>query len=741
MTGFSRNTKSEFPAPDLSGGGEMVVTSEPPRRNPLAVVWQRRWIVAGTIALSLILATIHLFRATRVYQATSKLTVERTGPRIITNDPSADFNQASNFLNTQCEVIKSRKILQAVAEMPQCADMESFAENPGNMVSMLKKMVSAEVGRKDDVIKVSVRTPVSKDAPVLANAVVDAYIADQNKRKTTTVKDLLAYFQKEKVRVDEHLDKKRTAKLEFQKKYADLSVGTERVNPMMDRLQRLSSALTEIQLEVLNDQAALDATKAMASEPQRVKQLLESRTFRSENAELRRQLRELQQRFVGMGSKYLPNFPDVTLIQGSIKQLNDELATEDKKTFDAYMAELDARLTTAQNSERQLQALLNEARAQVRSLSGALAELGVLQAEVEQLEKYQAGIAMRIQELSPLTDDAQPVNSVNMIEDARPIDTTQVEPQITSTLFNTLMSALALGVVLAFVRDWIDQRLRSADEIRQLTGLPILGVVPHIHTVRTASQRGLQLHLDPMSDVAESYRTIRTAVYFGVPAGSAKTLLITSPAPGDGKTTLASNLAIAMAQAGNRVLLLDADFRKPMQHKIFELEKTTGLSNVLAGEGTLSDAIHPTMIPGLDVLACGPVPANPSEVLNSQMFADILERLSAKYDHVLLDSPPVMPVTDARILAASCDATLLALRAEKSTRKAAIFARDVLNSVGARLLGVVVNDVPRRKGLYGYYYSEGEMYQYGYGARRSRSNGAGQSESKPGAQTPALQKH
>jgi capsular exopolysaccharide synthesis family protein len=268
---------------------------------------------------------------------------------------------------------------------------------------------------------------------------------------------------------------------------------------------------------------------------------------------------------------------------------------------------------------------------------------------------------------------------------------------------------------LALLREFTDQRLRSADDVKHALQLPILGVVPHIQDARTPSTRGLTLHNEPMSDVAEAYRTVRTSVYFGVPQGSVKTLLVTSPAPGDGKTTLASNLAVAMAQAGNRILLLDADFRKPMQHKIHEITTKIGLSSVLAGEATLDQAIHHSRVQGLDVLPCGPIPANPSEILNSQMFADTLDELCDKYDLILLDSPPVMPVTDARILAASADATVLALRAEKSTRKGAIYARDVLRSVGSRLLGVVINDVPRRKGVYGYYYSEAQYYSYGYG--------------------------
>ena len=168
-----------------------------------------------------------------------------------------------------------------------------------------------------------------------------------------------------------------------------------------------------------------------------------------------------------------------------------------------------------------------------------------------------------------------------------------------------------------------------------------------------------------------------------------------------------------------------------MQHKIFELNKRIGLSSVLAGEATLDEAIQPTAIAGLQVLACGPIPANPSEILNSQTFADVLDELAGRYDHVLLDSPPVMPVTDARILAASCDATVLALCAEKSTRKGAIYARDILRSVGSRIIGVVVNDVPRRKGVYGYYYTDAEVYSYGYAASGRKSVAASEMRALP----------
>jgi capsular exopolysaccharide synthesis family protein len=207
---------------------------------------------------------------------------------------------------------------------------------------------------------------------------------------------------------------------------------------------------------------------------------------------------------------------------------------------------------------------------------------------------------------------------------------------------------------------------------------------------------------------------VRTAVFFGVPKDEAKTILITSPAPGDGKTTVASNLAITMAQAGQKTLVVDADFRKPMQHNIFQIDsRKVGLTNLVAGAINTAEAIQPGPVENLDILCCGADVPNPSEVLNSNSFTKVLKDFSERYDRVIIDSPPVGPVADSQILSALCDVSLLVLRAEVSTRRHSQQARDSLLSVGGHILGAIVNDVPRRHGRYGYYYS-GRYGNYGY---------------------------
>jgi capsular exopolysaccharide synthesis family protein len=234
--------------------------------------------------------------------------------------------------------------------------------------------------------------------------------------------------------------------------------------------------------------------------------------------------------------------------------------------------------------------------------------------------------------------------------------------------------------------------------------MPVLCTIPSMKGPLGVMSRGQIVHLEPASEAAEAYRTVRTAIDYNMRRGGAKTLLVTSPSEGDGKSTMVSNLAIAMAQAGERTLVIDADLRHPSVHTIFQATNGPGLTGVLTGRVSLEKAINGTTIDGLELLPCGPIPSNPAEMLSGRAFAELLRKLSERYDRILLDSPPVMPLADARTLAGICERTLLVLRAQKSTRKASEDTCAALSGVGARIMGVVVNGVARRHAQYGYGY-------------------------------------
>ncbi len=276
------------------------------------------------------------------------------------------------------------------------------------------------------------------------------------------------------------------------------------------------------------------------------------------------------------------------------------------------------------------------------------------------------------------------------------------KPRKSLVMASALLIGLLLGTGMSLVWDWVDQRIRTPDEAMESLGVEMLGVVPLINHIKTQPGRGQYVHLEPRSAVAEAYRTVRTAVHFAA-REDVKTILVTSPNPGDGKSTTASNLAITLAQAGLRTLLLDADLRRPTQHKIFELSGELGVSSVILGHKKLRDVIRPTPVARLDVLPCGPTPSNPSEIIAGSRFNQVIRAVMEGYDRVVIDSPPVNAVTDARILAASADATILVLRTNRSTRKGSRHALEALLSSGAQVIGIIVNAMPQQVGLYGYY--------------------------------------
>jgi capsular exopolysaccharide synthesis family protein len=729
MTALGRTNQIEPHSSDPhSSGGEQH------RRNPLQVIWLRRWIVIVTMLIALALGAVNFYRATPLYRSTARVYVTQSGPKLVGADMATVMTATNNYLWTQCELICSPHVLEEVAKNK--ASLKTFQTDPAaaaSVVGYLRSHVSAMPGRRDDIISIFVKAPQPEDAAILANAIVDEYekfVVKENKSTAATNREMI---EKAKSAIDEQLEKELKARKEFQQTHSQYSLGQERTNAIIERLNQLSGARTQAQLDVLRADSLYNATKAMMDDPEKIRQLMSSPNLRAgDNAQLRYKLRDLQEQLAQLSTVYLPGSTSLNAAQNQIKRLQSELDEADRRDAEAYLADLATKRDAAKTQETQITQYLQDQREEVLKLNSAQAEFDAIEARVRGLEREKESREDQLKALNIAMDVDRPMN-IKRVEEAT-ASFVPVEPDKASILFYSLIIGAIAGVTLAFAREYTDQRLRSVEEIKLAMSLPILGVVPHIVHARTPSQRGTQLHLDPMSDVAEAYRTIRTAIYFGNPHGVAKTLLITSPAPGDGKTTLASNLAIAMAQAGNRILLLDADFRKPVQHRIFDLQKKIGLSSVLAGDATLEEAIQNTPIEGLQVLPCGPIPANPSEILNSQSFADLLDELAGRFDHVLLDSPPVMPVTDARILAAGCDATVLALRAEKSTRKGAVYARDVLKSVGSRILGVVVNDVPRRKGVYGYYYSDAEVYSYGYAASAKTIAPSNQTKALPNAQ-------
>jgi len=673
------------------------------------IIWRSRWIVLFATVVALGGAFAYLSKATPIYTSTSRIYVEQSGPRIL-EEAEGVMTQSKNYLYTQAELLKSTPILSSTLEKPGVQQMKIFHKTDNPIVYLKKKGLDVSVGKKDDIISISSDSPERAEAAQLVNAVVDSYITYHASRKRSTAEEVLKILQKEKVERDTELAQKLKTMMDFKKNNIALAFENRSSNIILDGLDRLSEAKTQAQLQTIEAKSAYETTKLMVTDSTKLKQFVETERAKgiyistaNERTRLKTELKQLQFQLADLGRQVTPDHPSMQALQEKVGQLETELANIDREFAAAQLAITRQQYLAAKEKEEQITSDFEEQREQAIALNEQIAQYTILQSDWEQTKKLCDILYDRIKEIN-VTEDVGALN-INILEAARPSDKPS-SPKKDRYMAIALFLGLMLGCGLALLRDWVDQRLRTAEEISIVLGVPVLGVVPSMSRRQSIVARGQKVYRDSSSRAAEAYRTIRTAVFFGVPKGEAKTILVTSPAAADGKTTLVSNLGIALAQAGQKTLILDADFRKPMQHKIFEVNhEEIGLSSVLAGTTTLEEAIQPTKVKGLELLTCGPDVPNPSEILNSESFAKLLEDLSNTYDRVIIDSPPVMPVTDAQILAAVSDITLLVLRADKSNRKTSQHARDGLMSVGARILGAVVNDVSKhsRYGYYGYY--------------------------------------
>ncbi len=716
---------AEFPLESDSMANESMGGRS--QTNLLALAWQARWLIALTVLLGTGGAWLYLQRVVPRYTSESRIYIKRNLPRVLSGD--THLANSSSYLFTQAELIRSTPVLLTVADAQENAQLETFLAAESR-VGMLKEKLEVQVGRNDDIINVSIELPIADDAAQIVNSVVKAYINKYAEDRRSGTADVLDILREEKQRREAELEQRQIALAEFRRQNTSLAVQVGRENVITKRFASLANALDRTELELINTKAKHNRTQQMHKSPDLRPYLLELASNRQTAAEdirienrlqlnLEKQIQDIELSINSLRATWGDGHTRVKLLLETKENLQKRLADQQVAVEDRKAAIITAYVETVSQEYQ----LLEQKRSELQSKYDAQYKLAMqINFQAGQLATLVESATRAAKQVDILDDQIKKLNlsenvgamNVSVVEVAGPSSAPSYPIRSRILSVGALLGGL-IGFGMAWLRDLLDHRLKSTDEIVGTLQLPVLEALPLVGGRLSRAQVGTIMVHQPQAMLSEAFRSLRTSIHFGTTNGAtsneSKVIAITSALSGEGKSVVASNLAIALAQLGRKVLLIDADFRRSCQHEIFAVKADRGLSSVLAERQSVADVIVPTSIAQLDLLPSGPSASNPVDLLNNGYFDDLLDDLGAEYDRIVIDSPAVLPVADARIIAALSDTILLVLQAEQSTPQDSLAARDQLWQVGARQLGIVVNRVPPNKlsayghgyGVLGYY--------------------------------------
>lgn len=723
-----------FPAAETpeSHRHELDIPSSTNTNLVSALIRRWPWVLFGIIA-GVVCGFLVNSRLPIRYQSTAQLLIMKNRADIA-DSTGRDVRLAyvGDYVETQLSLFRSHKLMRAAAQKLDRTGPFNIPVPPSEAerIALLSHGFSVSRDKEagtatGNVLLVSFRSADPADAPVYLSAIIEAYRDEllalfeeaTNRQLTRLDAEIEAMtndwtkleterrnlFRKSKELTQEdatgigaRVTANRTSTNELQLKKG----GIERELSIISqagkgRQERLST------LDRLGGRAERGAS--VASGP------LEARSPEESMFSLQIQKEELS-------STLGPNHPDILSIESKIRRLKSLLGTgAELDELDRYRMKLEAERDGIIESIKYLNGTLKDDEQK-------LAGLADIQEEIERRKISMNRIDDRIKEKrgEKVQVEATRLSGGYRVEDINPPTVgMQVAPVLMRSLSLGGILGLLAGLGLGMVIEVSDRSFRSPIEIRRRLGVPVVGHVPWINTTspaqnssKTGMDRTLAAFFRPGGLESEAYRGIRTQLYFSTQGRGHQVVQVTSPNPGDGKSTLAANLAISIAQSGKKVVLVDCDFRKPRIHKLFKVNAVdTGLASVVAGEATVMEATRSCEVEHLSLLPCGPRPSNPAELLTSLQFQKVLDELRRSYDFVIVDTPPILAVTDSSAVAPRVDGVLLVFRLTKNSRPAAEQARDALSAVGAEILGVVVNASSNRSHRYGGVYG---AYRYGY---------------------------
>lgn len=730
----------------------------PTTANLYRIAWQRKSLVILGLVICLVLGSLYFAQKQPVYRSDASVLVIRKAPEVggnIAVDPATYFME--DYLATHTIIIRSPTIVGTAVEKGELFTLPSFKNaDPQTVVTTILENLTVsrntrEGSNRSSVLDLTFRGPVQEDCAKVLTHIIEAYRAYLAVKYRDAAAEVARYLAEARDLLLNQMQRVRNEHKEFRLRNPFVDQRMDGRDPRKIMLANIEETLAKLNAQRINKETRLQKIeKALESENWEAAQWLltieiahrfgdpvRANSSMAMQEDLAKYERERRIRATEVG----PNHPDIRRLDEIIGDIKAKINIAREQDGPPRPGASKEQTGTSTNNlirtglathRLELDAVNAEIAVWEQRRALLISELKAQQDQILKDDEYRDTLEGLKKMFDATCDQLQRFDySKNMGGYTAEVITPptraiKVEPKALTVFTLATFFGLLTGLGFAYLADVTDKSFRSPDEIRRRLNLPVLGHIPPLlsEEEERAKAEGvaggpdpiLCTYYKPKSRKAEVFRGIRTALYFSTRGEGHKVIQITSPNMGDGKTTLSTNLAVSIAQSGKRIIIIDADFRRPRIHKIFGATNEVGFTSVLTGQCELRDAIQSTVVPGLSMLPCGPIPPNPAELLTSPRFKELVDELREQYDFVLLDTPPLLVVTDPCVVAPRVDGVLMCIRVARNGRPVAERAREILSSLGANVLGVVVNGINLfSQGGYGYGYTYGYNYgQYDY---------------------------
>ncbi len=720
------------------------------------VLVKRKWIILACMGTIFSVVAIASLKMTPVYEASGTIEINKPDASLnFQNSPSFSFDYYDpTELETELRILQSDLLaLQVIRELnldrrpefggktvpSSSLDLapDPLQTDPGRAAAMVggfKSSLHVALSPNSRIIEVHYRSSDPQMASNVVNTLMQTYVENNFKARFESTMQASDWLQKQLVDMQMKVETSQEKLVRYQREHEILGID-EKQNITTAKLDELNKELTSAESERMDKEALYrliqsgdpDAIATTAGSlvgeglgTQTATQLLD--TLKTRRADLKIQAADLDTQFG-------PSYPKLAEINNQLKEIDRQMQAEMKQISSKVRGEY----VTALQRENMLHDALEQQKQEENKLNESAIEFNLLKRDAETYRTLYEDLLTKLKEAG--VSAGLKSNNFRIVDSARP-PTYPIEPNIPRNLLFSIVLGTATGVGLAFLLEGLDNTIRTTEQAQMVSGLAPLGMIPlgsksareglnPKRLVIATSKEAVELvtQVRPQSQMAESYRALRTSLLLSNLGSPPKVIMVTSALPQEGKTTTSINCAVVLAQKGVRVLLIDADLRRPSIHKTLGMGPRSGLSNVLTGSTTLEQAITRTpILPNLWVLPAGTPPPNPAEMLASTQMKDILSQLREQYDHIVVDTPPSLSVTDAVVLSQRADAVVLVIRSGQTTKQALRRSRDILARVNAKVIGVLLNAVDLRSPDYYYYYEYQGKYSRYYQDEDKSSN-------------------